>query len=117
MNLDATFSALADPTRRAILARLAEGETSVMELAAPFAMSQPAISKHLRVLENAGLISRGRDGQKRPCRIEAEPLEAANEWLERYREFWEQNYQRLDNLLETLLEEQKSKSKPKRKKK
>jgi DNA-binding transcriptional ArsR family regulator len=115
MNLDATFSALADPTRRAILARLAEGETSVMELAAPFAMSQPAISKHLRVLENAGLITKGRDGQKRPCRIEAEPLEAANEWLERYREFWEQNYQRLDNLLETLLEE--SKPKPKRKKK
>jgi DNA-binding transcriptional ArsR family regulator len=115
MNLDATFSALADPTRRAILARLAEGETSVMELAAPFAMSQPAISKHLRVLENAGLISKGRDGQKRPCRIEAEPLEAANEWLERYREFWEQNYQRLDNLLETLIEE--SKPKPKRKKK
>jgi DNA-binding transcriptional ArsR family regulator len=115
MNLDATFSALADPTRRAILARLAEGETSVMELAAPFAMSQPAISKHLRVLEKAGLITKGRDGQKRPCRIEAEPLEAANEWLERYREFWEQNYQRLDNLLETLLEEQKPK--PKRKKK
>ena len=115
MNLDATFSALADPTRRAILARLAEGETSVMELAAPFAMSQPAISKHLRVLENAGLITKGRDGQKRPCRIEAEPLEAANEWLERYREFWEQNYQRLDTLLETLLEEQKPK--PKRKKK
>jgi DNA-binding transcriptional ArsR family regulator len=115
MNLDATFSALADPTRRAILARLAEGETSVMELAAPFAMSQPAISKHLRVLEKAGLITKGRDGQKRPCRIEAEPLEAANEWLERYREFWEQNYQRLDTLLETLLEEQKPK--PKRKKK
>jgi DNA-binding transcriptional ArsR family regulator len=115
MNLDATFSALADPTRRAILARLAEGEASVMELAAPFAMSQPAISKHLRVLENAGLISKGRDGQKRPCRIEAEPLEAANEWIERYREFWEQNYQRLDTLLETLLEE--SKQKPKRKKK
>src|SRR5262245_5367431 len=115
MNLDATFSALADPTRRAILARLAEGEASVMELAAPFAMSQPAISKHLRVLENAGLISKGRDGQKRPCRIEAEPLEAANEWLERYREFWEQNYQRLDNLLETLLEEQKPKTKRKKK--
>jgi DNA-binding transcriptional ArsR family regulator len=115
MNLDATFSALADPTRRAILARLAEGETSVMELAAPFAMSQPAISKHLRVLENAGLISKGRDGQKRPCRIEAEPLEAANEWLERYRDFWEQSYQRLDNLLETLLEEQKPKTKRKKK--
>jgi DNA-binding transcriptional ArsR family regulator len=115
MNLDTTFSALADPTRRAILAKLAEGEASVMELAAPFAMSQPAISKHLRVLENAGLISKGRDGQKRPCRIEAEPLEAANEWLERYREFWEQNYQRLDNLLETLLEEQKPKTKRKKK--
>jgi DNA-binding transcriptional ArsR family regulator len=115
MNLDATFSALADPTRRAILARLAEGEASVLELAAPFAMSQPAISNHLRVLENAGLISKGRDGQKRPCRIEAEPLEAANEWLERYREFWERNYQRLDNLLETLLEEQKPKTKRKKK--
>jgi DNA-binding transcriptional ArsR family regulator len=115
MNLDATFSALADPTRRAILARLAEGEASVMELAAPFAMSQPAISKHLRVLENAGLISKGRDGQKRPCHIEAEPLEAANGWLERYREFWEANYQRLDNLLETLLEEQKPRAKRKKK--
>lgn len=115
MNLDATFSALSDPTRRAILARLAEGEASVMELAAPFAMSQPAISKHLRVLENAGLITKGRDGQKRPCRIEGEPLEAANEWLERYREFWEANYQRLDNLLETLLEEQKPKTKRKKK--
>jgi len=115
MTLDATFSALADPTRRAILARLADGEASVMELAAPFAMSQPAISKHLRVLENAGLITKGRDGQRRPCRIEAEPLEAANEWLERYREFWEQNYQRLDDLLETLLEEQKPKTKRKKK--
>ncbi|HVV32092.1 MAG TPA: metalloregulator ArsR/SmtB family transcription factor [Vitreimonas sp.] len=117
MNLDATFSALADPTRRAILARLAEGEASVLELAAPFAMSQPAISKHLRVLENAGLISKGRDGQKRPCRIEAEPLEAANEWLERYREFWECNYARLDSLLETLLDEQKPRRKAKRRKK
>ncbi len=115
MNLNATFSALADPTRRAILARLAEGEASVMEIAAPFAMSQPAISKHLRVLENAGLISKGRDGQKRPCRIEAEPVEAANEWLERYRAFWEENYQRLDNLLETLLDEQEPKAKPKKK--
>ena len=115
MTLDATFSALADPTRRAILARLADGEASVMELAAPFAMSQPAISKHLRVLENAGLITKGRDGQRRPCRIEAEPLEAANEWLERYREFWEQNYQRLDDLLETLLEEQKPQTKRKKK--
>lgn len=115
MDLNATFSALSDPTRRAILARLAEGQASVMELAAPFELSQPAISKHLRVLENAGLIRKGRDGQKRPCRIEAAPLEAANEWLERYREIWEQSYQRLDNLLETLLEEQKPKSKRKKK--
>jgi DNA-binding transcriptional ArsR family regulator len=102
MNLDLTFSALADPTRRAILARLAEGEASVMELAAPFAMSQPAISKHLRVLEDAGLVSRSRDGQRRPCRIESEPLREANRWLEDYRAIWEANYQRLDNLLETL---------------
>src|SRR5689334_2844400 len=117
MNLNATFSALADPTRRAILARLAEGEASVMELAAPFEMSQPAISKHLRVLENAGLIRRGRDGQKRPCRIEAQPLEAANKWLERYREFWEHNYARLDSLLETLRDEKPTHaSKSKRKK-
>lgn len=118
MNLDSTFSALADPTRRAILARLAEGEASVMELAAPFAMSQPAISKHLRVLENAGLISKGRDGQKRPCRLEAEPLEAASAWIERYREVWERTYQRLDNLLETLVEEQNAeRMKSKRRKK
>lgn len=113
MNLDATFSALADPTRRAILARLAEGEASVMELAQPFAMSQPAISKHLRVLENAGLISRSREGQKRPCRIEAEPLEAANEWLENYRQFWEQNYLRLDDLLETMKQERAAKPRKK----
>lgn len=89
-----------------------------MELAEPFEMSQPAISKHLRVLENAGLISKGRDGQRRPCRIEAEPLEAANAWLERYREIWEANFVRLDNLLESLLEEQKPRAgKAKRKKK
>lgn len=113
MSLDATFSALADPTRRAILARLSEGEASVMDLAQPFAMSQPAISKHLRVLENAGLISRSRDGQKRPCRIEAEPLEAANEWLERYRDLWEQNYQRLDDLLETMKQERGAKPRAK----
>ena len=87
--LDATFAALADPTRRAILARLAEGEASVIELAEPFAMSQPAISKHLKVLERAGLISRGRDAQRRPCRIEAAPLEEATGWLERYRQIWE----------------------------
>ncbi|MGE0045900.1 MAG: ArsR/SmtB family transcription factor [Hyphomonadaceae bacterium] len=100
--LDATFAALADPTRRAILARLATGELSVMELAAPFEMSQPAVSKHLKVLEGAGLITRGRDGKRRPCRIEAKPLEAANEWLERYRDIWEANYQRLDALLEEM---------------
>lgn len=108
MNLDATFSALADPTRRAILARLAEGEASVMELAAPFAMSQPAISKHLRVLELAGLVSRGRDGQRRPCRIEAEPLAVANAWIEEYRKIWESNYARLDGLLEIMKREQRN---------
>jgi len=101
--LDATFAALADPTRRAILGRLAaEGEASVMELAEPFAMSQPAVSKHLRVLERAGLISRGRDGQRRPCRIEAGRLAEADAWLERYRRIWEANYQRLDALLEEM---------------
>lgn len=98
-HLDATFAALADPTRRAILARLASGEASVMELAEPFEMSQPAISKHLKVLERAGLISRGRDAQRRPCRLEAQPLAAANEWLETYRRFWEGSFQRLDDLL------------------
>ena len=100
--LDATFAALADPTRRAILARLAAGEASVRELAEPFAMSQPAISKHLRVLEHAGLISRGRDAQRRPCRIEAKPLAEANEWLEGYRRFWQGSFQRLDALLDEL---------------
>ncbi|WP_051979633.1 ArsR/SmtB family transcription factor [Edaphobacter aggregans] len=101
-NLDTTFAALADPTRRAILAQLARGEASVQELAEPFAMSQPAISKHLKVLERAGLISRGRDRQRRPCRLEAQPLAEANEWLERYRECWEENFARLDALLEEL---------------
>ena len=100
--LDATFSALADPTRRAILARLASGEASVLELAEPFDMSQPAISKHLKVLERAGLISRGRDAQRRPCRLEAQPLAEANEWLEKYREYWEQSFERLDGLLESM---------------
>ena len=100
--LDATFAALADPTRRAILMRLASGEASVLELAEPFDLSQPAISKHLKVLERAGLISRGRDAQRRPCRIEAIPLAEANEWLERYRELWEAAYQRLDALLEEM---------------
>lgn len=100
--LDATFAALADPTRRAILARLAQGEASVNELALPFDMSQPAISKHIKVLEHAGLVSRSRAAQKRPCRIEAKPLEEATEWLEKYRQFWEANYQRLDSLLEEM---------------
>src|SRR5262245_31667611 len=86
--LNATFAALADPTRRAILARLATGEATVTELAAPFAMSQPAISKHLKVLERAGLVSRGRDAQRRPCRLEAQPLQVATDWLENYRRFW-----------------------------
>ena len=96
------FTALADPTRRAILARLARGEASVMELAEPFALSQPAISKHLKVLERAGLISRGRDGQRRPCRLDAAPLHAATDWLERYRRFWDESFERLDDVLRDL---------------
>jgi DNA-binding transcriptional ArsR family regulator len=111
-HLDATFAALADPTRRAILARLASGEASVTELAEPFAMSQPAISKHLKVLERAGLISRGRDAQRRPRRLEARPLEEATEWLERYREFWEANYLRLDALLEEMKAQEKKRKRP-----
>ena len=107
--LDATFAALADPTRRAILARLALGEASVNELAEPFAMSQPAISKHIKVLERAGLVSRGRDAQRRPVRIEAAPLGEANGWLENYRRFWEAQFQRLDALLEELKAEEQSK--------
>ncbi|MDP9630898.1 transcriptional regulator [Ensifer sp. NM-2] len=100
--LDATFAALADPTRRAILARLALGEASVLELAEPFAMSQPAVSKHLKVLERAGLVSRSRDAQRRPCRIEIDPLTEATDWLEEYRKLWEANFARLDTLLEEL---------------
>jgi DNA-binding transcriptional ArsR family regulator len=98
--LDATFMALSDPTRRAILARLAAGEASVLEIAAPFAMSQPAVSKHIKILERAGLVSRGRDAQRRPCRLEAEPLASANAWIERYRQAWTRNFARLDALLE-----------------
>ena len=112
--LNTTFSALADPTRRAILARLASGEASVAELAEPFAMSQPAISKHLKVLERAGLISRGFDAQRRPRRLEAKPLAEATEWLERYREFWEGNYERLDALLEKMKTKQKKRAPTKR---
>jgi DNA-binding transcriptional ArsR family regulator len=100
--LDRTFAALADPTRRAILARLASGEATVTELMKPFAISQPAISKHLRVLERAGLISRGQDAQRRPRRLEAGPLAEANEWLERYRQIWEESFERLDELLGEL---------------
>jgi DNA-binding transcriptional ArsR family regulator len=100
--LDATFAALADPTRRAILARLAVGEASVLELARPFAMSQPAISKHLKVLERAGLVTRSRDRQRRPCRLVARPLAEATGWLLDYRQFWEASYQNLDDLLHEL---------------
>ena len=100
--LDATFFALADPTRRAILVRLAEGEASVAELAQPFHMSQPAISKHLKVLERAGLVSVGQDGARRPRRLERAPLAAAGEWIERYRQGWEDAFGRLDELLEDL---------------
>jgi len=115
--LDATFAALADPTRRAILARLAAGDASVAELAKPFAMSQPAISKHLRVLERAGLISHFADKQRRPRRLEAEPLAEATQYLERYREFWEKSFIRLDDLLEELKAKEKKpvRRKPKRK--
>lgn len=109
--LDSIFSALADPTRRAILSRLASGEASVAELAQPFDMSQPAISKHLKVLENAGLVSRGQDAQRRPRRLEARTLAVANEWLERYRKYWEENFEQLDG----LLEEMQAAGKPKRK--
>src|SRR5262245_46669854 len=105
--LDTTFAALADPTRRAILARLMLGEASVNELAEPFAMSQPAISKHLKVLESAGLISRGRDAQRRPCRLEAAPPAEATDWLEKYRRFREATCQRVDVLLEELQSKKK----------
>jgi len=100
--LSATFAALADPTRRAILARLSAGETSVTALAEPFAMSLPAISKHLKVLQRAGLVARGKDAQWRPCRLEAGPLKDAAAWLEHYRAHWEQSFDRLEDYLETL---------------
>jgi DNA-binding transcriptional ArsR family regulator len=116
--LDATFSALADPTRRAILARLASGETSVSELAEPFEMSMPAISKHLKVLERAGLIERGREAQWRPCRLAAAPLKDASEWLDHYRRFWEESFDRLEEYLRDLQkrEAKKKESKNGRKK-
>ena len=105
--LSTTFAALADPTRRAILARLASGEASVRELAEPFDMSLPAISKHLKVLENAGLIARGREAQWRPCQLAAGPLKEAGEWLEHYRPFWEQSFDRLDEYLHKLQRKEK----------
>lgn len=104
--LDATFAALADPTRRAILSRLAAGEMTVKELSAPFKISGPAISKHLRVLERAGLITRGREAQWRPCRLDAAPLEEVAEWAETYRRFWDANYERLDDHLRHLKEKE-----------
>jgi DNA-binding transcriptional ArsR family regulator len=110
--LDATFAALADATRRAILARLASGEASVTELAEPFAMTQPAISKHLKVLERAGLISRNRDAQRRPSRLEAKPLLEASDWLESYRQFWEASFLRLDGLLGELKATAKQRKRP-----
>jgi DNA-binding transcriptional ArsR family regulator len=119
MTLDATFSALADPTRRAILARLALGETSVMELAKPFAMSLPAVSKHLKVLERAGLIARSREAQWRPCRIEPRALKEVDEWLEHYRRFYDESFDRLDDYLKKLqakqTKETKEATKPKAK--
>jgi len=112
--LDATFAALADSTRRAILARLAEGEASVNELTAPFAVSQPAISQHLKVLERAGLISRSRSGTPRLNHLEAQPLKEAVEWLGGYREYWEESYERLDELLGAIQEERSARADPER---
>ena len=105
--LDATFRALADPTRRAILARLAKGDASVLDLAGPFAMTQPAVSKHLKVLERAGLIARSRDAQRRPCHLEPQPLKQAADWIGTYREFWEASYSRLDEYLRELQPKEK----------
>ena len=112
--LSATFAALADPTRRAIIARLASGETPVTELAAPFEMSLPAVSKHLRVLERAGLIARGRDAQRRPCSLKAGPLKEAADWVEHYRQFWEQGLDRLDDYLRDLKAKPIARNKEKR---
>src|SRR5271170_1708959 len=112
-HLDATFSALADPTRRAILARLALGETSVSELAEPFAMSLPAISKHLKVLQRAGLIERGREAQWRPCKLSAGPLKDASDWLESYRRFWDESLDRLEEYLRELQKKEKKNARKK----
>jgi DNA-binding transcriptional ArsR family regulator len=113
-HLDATFAALADPTRRAILARLASGAASVNELAEPFAMTQPAISKHLKVLEHAGLISRDREAQRRPSRLEPRRLAEASAWLQQYREFWEASFGRLDSLLDELQTKKPRRARPPR---
>jgi DNA-binding transcriptional ArsR family regulator len=113
--LSATFAALADPTRRAILARLATGEASVTQLAEPFEMSMPAISKHLKVLERARLIARGREAQWRPCRLEAAPLKDIADWIEHYREFWEQSFDRLDDYLHKLQAKDKKHARKQRK--
>lgn len=115
--LSTTFAALADPTRRAILARLAAGEASVTELAEPFKMSMPAISKHLKVLEHAGLIARGREAQWRPCRLEAEPLRDVADWLEQYRRFWEESFDRLEEYLKELQAKDKQEKRHGRKRK
>jgi|SRR5689334_11516717 DNA-binding transcriptional ArsR family regulator len=110
MSLDLTFAALSDPTRRAILSRLARGEASVSQLAEPFDMTLPAISKHLRVLQKAGLISQGRDAQWRPCRLEAKPLKQASEWIENYRQYWEQSFEKLDEYLSVVQKKEKRKN-------
>ncbi len=112
-SLSVTFAALADPTRRAILARLSQGEASVGELAAPFAMSLPAISKHLKVLEHAGLIARGRDAQWRPCQLTAGPLKDVVDWLEHYRPFWEESFDRLDAYLRKIQRKEKTRGRKK----
>jgi DNA-binding transcriptional ArsR family regulator len=114
--LNATFAALAHPTRRAILARLASGECSVTELAEPFDMSMPAVSKHLRVLERAGLIARGREAQWRPCRLEPAPLKEVAAWIERYREIWEQHFDRLESYLQELKAKEKKHARKSRRK-
>jgi len=110
--LSNTFAALADPTRRAILARLASGQASVTELAAPFSMSMPAVSKHLKVLERAGLIARGREAQWRPCRLEGEPLRDVADWMEQYRRFWDESFDRLDDYLQSVQKEKKDDERP-----
>ena len=113
-SLSNTFAALADPTRRAILARLSSGEASVTQLAEPFQMSMPAISKHLKVLERAGLVARGREAQWRPCRLEARPLKDASDWIQNYRQFWEQSFDRLDEYLLVMKSKEKKNARKKR---